>query len=98
MDLLSFRQPRSRHPSPSNDLTDSSAHTNTHVNPLCNAAAHGSYKPDPVPNEDTLGTYDEQRQLLCVGSQPTDYIGTDPEGCHHFRCPREGCCLKHKVD
>ena len=23
--------------------------------------------PTPAPNEDALGTYDEQRQLLCVG-------------------------------
>ena len=43
-------------------------------------------------------TYDEDGRSLCVGSQPMDYIGTDKEGNHYFRCPGEGCWLKRKVD
>ena len=43
-------------------------------------------------------TYDEDGRPLCVGGQPMDYIGTDKEGNHYFRCPGEGCWLKSKVD
>ena len=42
-------------------------------------------------------TYDEDGRPLCVGGQPMDYIGTDTEGNHHFRCPGEGCSLKDKM-
>ena len=44
------------------------------------------------------GTYDEHGRPVCVGSQSMEYLGTDQEGKHHFRCPSEGCWLKDKVD
>ena len=44
------------------------------------------------------GLYDEDGRPLCIGGQPMDYIGTDTEGDHHFRCPSQGCWLKDKVD
>ena len=40
------------------------------------------------------GIYGEEGRPLCVGGQPMDYIGTDPEGSHHFRCPTGGCPLE----
>ena len=27
-----------------------------------------------------------------------NWLGTDPDGAHHFRCPPEGCHLKNKMD
>ena len=43
-------------------------------------------------------TYDEDGRPVCVGGQSMEYLGTDQEGNHHFRCPSEGCWLKDKVD
>ena len=44
------------------------------------------------------GLYDEQGRPVCVGGQPMAYLGTDPEGAHHFRCLPGGCALKDKMD
>ena len=44
------------------------------------------------------GTYDEDGRPVCVGGQSMEYLRTDQEGNHHFRCSREGCWLKDKVD
>ena len=59
--------------------------------------------PKPMKESDTGkrlydGIYDEEGRPTCVGGQPMDYLGTDPEGCHYFRCPAQGCWLKDKVD
>ena len=43
-------------------------------------------------------TYDEDGRPVCVGGQSMEYLGTDQEGNHHFRCSSEGCWLKDKVD
>ena len=44
------------------------------------------------------GLYDENGRPVCVGGKPMAYLGTDPEGGHHFRCPTGGCRLKDKID
>ena len=43
-------------------------------------------------------TYDEDGRPVCVGGQSMEYLGTDQEGNHHFRCPSDSCWLKAKVD
>ena len=43
-------------------------------------------------------TYDEDGRPLCMGRQSMEYLGTDQEGNHHFRCPSEGCWLKDRID
>ena len=44
------------------------------------------------------GTYDKKGRPVCVGGQSMEFVGTDPEGAHLFRCPPEGCRLKSKLD
>ena len=44
------------------------------------------------------GLYDEQGRPVCVGGQPMAYLGTDPNGAHHFRCPPGGCALRDKIN
>ena len=44
------------------------------------------------------GIYDKEGRPTCLGGQPMDYLGTDEDGYHFFRCPEEGCSLKGKVD
>ena len=44
------------------------------------------------------GTYDENGRPLCIGGEPMTWLGTDPDGAHHFRCPSQGCMLKDKID
>ena len=44
------------------------------------------------------GLYDEDGRPVCVGGMPMTYLGTDPKGSHHFRCPPGGCRLKNKID
>ena len=44
------------------------------------------------------GTYAADGRPICVGQQPMDYLGTDTDGAHWFRCPPGGCHLKDKLD
>ena len=44
------------------------------------------------------GLYDEDGRPICVGGESMAYLGTDPDGGHHFRCRTGGCWLKNKVD
>ena len=44
------------------------------------------------------GLYDKDGRPVCVGGKPMTYLGTDPEGAHHFRGPAVGCQLKNKID
>ena len=43
------------------------------------------------------GIYDEEGRPTCVGGVSMDYIGSDPEKGHLFRCRDEGCHLKEKI-
>ena len=43
------------------------------------------------------GIYDEKGRPTCVGGKSMEYVDTDPEQGHLFRCPLEGCHLKGKV-
>ena len=43
------------------------------------------------------GTYDKEGRPLCVGGKSMEYVETDAEQGHRFRCPTEGCDLKGKV-
>ena len=44
------------------------------------------------------GTYTKDGRPLCLGGKPMSWLGRDPDGAHHFRCPPGGCPLKNKVD
>ena len=44
------------------------------------------------------GTYTEDGRPVCMGGKPMAWLGTDPDGAHHFRCPAEGCHLKDKIN
>ena len=43
------------------------------------------------------GIYDKDGRPTCVGGESMEYILTDPEEGHLFKCPAEGCSLKDKV-
>ena len=43
------------------------------------------------------GIYDEEGRPTCIGGKSMEYIKTDPEKGHLFRCPSEGCHLKETV-
>ena len=43
------------------------------------------------------GIYDAEGRPTCVGGKSMEYVETDPEQGHLFRCPAEGCDLKGKV-
>ena len=43
------------------------------------------------------GIFDEDGRPTCIGSKSMEYIETDPEKGHLFRCPAEGCPLKETV-
>ncbi len=43
------------------------------------------------------GIYDEDGRPTCVGGESMEYILTNSEKGHLFRCPTEGCSLKDKV-
>ena len=43
------------------------------------------------------GIYDEKGRPTCVGGLPMEYVETDPEKGHLFRCPPDGCELKQQV-
>ena len=44
------------------------------------------------------GIYNEKGIPLCIGGQVMDYLGTEEDGSHRFRCPEGGCHLKDKMD
>ena len=44
------------------------------------------------------GTYTKDGRPVCLGRRAMSWLGMDPDGAHHFRCPPEGCRLKDKVD
>ena len=43
------------------------------------------------------GTYDEDGKPTCIGGQSMEYVETDQEKGHLFRCPGDGCPLKETV-
>ena len=43
------------------------------------------------------GIYDKDGRPTCVGGQSMEYVETDAEKGHLFRCPAEGCDLKGRV-
>lgn len=43
------------------------------------------------------GIYDEKGRPTCIGGRPMEYIETDLEKGHLFRCPADGCALKGVV-
>ena len=43
------------------------------------------------------GIYDQDGRPTCVGGESMEYILTDPEKGHLFRCPAEGCRLHDTV-
>ena len=43
------------------------------------------------------GIYDKDGRPTCIGGKSMEYVETDPEEGHLFRCPAEGCDLKGKV-
>ena len=58
----------------------------------------------PRPREDETGQrlydgiYTADGRPTCIGSQPMEYLMSDPEKGHLFRCPDGGCPLQGKVD
>ncbi|MXZ91772.1 MAG: transposase [Chloroflexi bacterium] len=44
------------------------------------------------------GIYTADGRPTCLGGKPMEYVRTDPEQGHLFRCPGQGCALKHKMD
>ena len=43
------------------------------------------------------GIYDEEGRPTCIGGKSMEYVETDPEKGHLFRCPVDGCPLKETV-
>ena len=43
------------------------------------------------------GIYDEDGRPTCIGGKSMEYVETDPEKGHLFRCPADGCPLKETV-
>ena len=43
------------------------------------------------------GIYDPDGRPTCIGGQSMEYVETDAENGHLFRCPAEGCPLKETV-
>ena len=41
--------------------------------------------------------YDDTGHPICLGNVPMDYVRTDDEGQHHFRCQPSGCHLKERL-
>ena len=44
------------------------------------------------------GLYNEKGLPVCIGGQTMDFLETDPDGKHRFRCPDGGCHLKGRTD
>ena len=43
------------------------------------------------------GIYDEEGSPTCIGGLSMEYVASDPEKGHLFRCSEEGCYLKEKM-
>ena len=43
------------------------------------------------------GIFDEDGRPTCIGGKSMEYVETDPEKGHLFRCPGDGCLLKETV-
>ena len=43
------------------------------------------------------GIYDEEGRPTCIGGKSMEYVETDDEKGHLFRCPADGCPLKETV-
>ena len=43
------------------------------------------------------GIYDEEGRPTCIGGRSMDYVETDPDQGHLFRCPADGCSLKKTI-
>ena len=43
------------------------------------------------------GIYDEEGRPTCIGGKSMEYVETDPEQGHLFRCPADGCHLKNTI-
>ncbi len=43
------------------------------------------------------GIYTADGRPTCLGGEPVEYLGSDPEQGRRFRCPVGGCELQHKV-
>ena len=43
------------------------------------------------------GIYTAAGLPTCVGGATMEYVGSDPELGHHFRCPAQGCHLKEQI-
>ena len=41
--------------------------------------------------------YDQDGRPVCLGGEPMEYVESDPEQGHRFRCPGSGCHLKDKI-
>ncbi len=41
--------------------------------------------------------YDAKGRPICMGSIPMEYVSTDPDRGHLFRCDPEGCHLKNQI-
>ena len=50
-----------------------------------------------IRNTDKNGIYTVKGQPKCLGGRAMDYIRTDAERGHLFRCPADGCRLKGKI-
>ena len=44
------------------------------------------------------GLYNKNGLPVCIGGKPMDFLETDPDGKHKFRCQEEGCHLKGRTD
>ena len=57
--------------------------------------------PKPRKNSDGKrlydGLYDQDGRPVCLGGESMEYVESDPEFGHRFRCPMGGCRLKSKV-
>ena len=40
--------------------------------------------------------FDERGVPSCIGSKPMEYVRSEPEKGHLYRCPAEGCPLKNR--
>ena len=58
----------------------------------------------PRPPKDDKGrrlfdsTYDAKGRPVCVGGRAMEFVETDKDGAHWFRCSPEGCHLKNRMD
>ena len=51
----------------------------------------------PLRNTDKDGLYDQKGRPQCFGGKPMEYVRTDAEKGHLFRCRQKGCRLKNRT-